>query len=165
MQTGNRWETCVLPCPIASCRTDDRFKLLRKKKAAYATGTTNYVTLHKCTLFWGFLGTGVFSKVRMITARKGNSSFKDVGAGGGVPQEVPPSQKVRGIQTLNILLQKKWMTGRKKQKETPEEIPLQDKVGRRESKGCPTRGSGRGGSAGNYDTRIWGKNRNTALVP
>lgn len=75
-----------MPCPIALCRTDDRFKLLRKKKAAYATGTTNYVTLHKCTLFWGFLGTGVFSKVRMITAKEGNSSFKDVGQAEGSPK-------------------------------------------------------------------------------
>lgn len=63
---------------------DDRFKLLRKKRRMPQGQQTT--SLHKCTLFWGFLGTGVFSKVGMITAKKGNSSFKDVGPAEGSPK-------------------------------------------------------------------------------
>lgn len=70
MQTENRWETRVLPCPIVSGRTDDRFKLLRKEKAEYATGTTNDVMFHKFSLFWGFLRISVLSKVKFIAAKK-----------------------------------------------------------------------------------------------
>lgn len=107
MQTENRWESRGPPRPIAARGADDRFKLLRKKRAVCANRTAHHITFHKLSLFWGFLRTGSFQTSRLITAEQWGPGLP--GCSGVTPEhsaEVSPSQKVRGAQALNTSLQK-----------------------------------------------------------
>lgn len=83
-------ETRILPCPTVSWRTDDRFKLLRKKERAGAKGTTNSVTGHRLSLSWGFLGPPCLFRGPNVHSEEAGTPASRMQGGGGHPGAHPP---------------------------------------------------------------------------
>lgn len=103
-------------------------------------------SLHKCTLFWGFLGTSVFSKVRMLTAKKGNSSFKDVGWAEGSPKRSLHLRKSEASKPLTHSSRKSGRKGeRNRKKQILNRSLCETRREGRERKGHSTRGCGQRG--------------------
>lgn len=140
-------ETRILPCPTVSWRTDDRFKLLRKKERVGAKGTTNSVTGHRLSLSWGFLGPPCLFRGSNVHSEEAGTPASRMQGGGGHPGAHPPRClrfRKSGHIPRGVFVSGSQGHGSpqgippgrgKSQKETPKQTPLPETDGRKGGRG------------------------------